>query len=110
MSRILITSALPHINGVKHIGNLVGSLLPADFRFLPDRYVEGVCPQCGFAAARGDQCDGCGALLDPIDLVAPRSALSGSTALEPRQSRHLFLRQSLLVDRLNRWITWIGRA
>jgi methionyl-tRNA synthetase len=204
MSKILITSALPYINGVKHLGNLVGSLLPADVharfrrqigdevlficgtdehgtpaelgaleagqdvrrycdaqhaihadvyrrfglsfdhfgrsscrqnhaltqhfyrrlaaaglieqralrqvwslldrRFLPDRYVLGTCPRCGFAAARGDQCDGCGSLLDPPDLIAPRSALSGDTALELRETRHLVLRQSLLVDRLKAWL------
>jgi methionyl-tRNA synthetase len=204
MARILITSALPYINGTKHLGNLVGSLLPgdvqarfrrqigdevlficatdehgtpaelaareaglevdaycarqhavqadiyrrfglsfdhfgrssapqnhdltrhfyrrldeaglieertvgqiwcaADGRFLPDRYVIGTCPHCGFAAARGDQCDGCQTLLDPIDLRAPRSALSGSTALEPRDSRHLFLRQSALIERLRQWV------
>jgi methionyl-tRNA synthetase len=204
MSKILITSALPYINGVKHLGNLVGSLLPADVharfrrqvgdevlficgtdehgtpaelgalaageevrrycdaqhaiqadvyrrfglsfdhfgrsscrqnhaltqhfyrrlvaaglieerelrqvwspadrRFLPDRYVLGTCPHCGSADARGDQCDGCGSLLDPPDLIAPRSALSGDTALELRETRHLFLRQSLLVDRLNAWL------
>lgn len=204
MSKVLITSALPYINGVKHLGNLVGSLLPADVharfrrqigddvlficatdehgtpaelgaldagqdvrefcdtqhaiqadiyrrfglsfdhfgrsscrqnraltqhfyrrldaagliaerpvrqvwspvdcRFLPDRYVLGTCPHCGFAAARGDQCDGCARLLDPVDLIEPRSALSGDTRLELRESRHLFLRQSLLVDRLNAWL------
>jgi len=204
MARILITSALPYINGVKHLGNLVGSLLtadvharfcrqigddvlfisgtdehgtavelaaaeagldvrdycdrqyavhadiyrrfgfsfdhfgrssspenhtltqhfyrrldaaglieerttrqiwsPVDQRFLPDRYVLGTCPSCGFDQARGDQCDGCGQLLDPIDLIAPRSALSGDIALAWRESRHLFLRQSLLVDQLNEWI------
>ena len=204
MSKILITSALPYINGVKHLGNLVGSLLPADVharfrrqlgdevlficgtdehgtpaelgaieagedvrhycdtqhaiqadvyrrfglsfdhfgrsscrqnhaltrhfyerldagglieersvsqvwssvdrRFLPDRYVLGTCPHCGFAAARGDQCDTCGTLLDPADLVRPRSALSGDAQVELRASRHRFLRQSLLVDRLNAWL------
>jgi methionyl-tRNA synthetase len=224
MSKILITSALPYINGVKHLGNLVGSLLPADVharfrrqlgdevllicgtdehgtpaelgaieagrdvpaycdaqhaiqadvyrrfglsfdhfgrsscrqnhaltqdfyrrldaaglieerevrqvwspadrRFLPDRYVLGTCPHCGFADARGDQCDGCGTLLDPVELLRPRSALSGDTQLELRASRHLFLRQSLLVDRLGAWLdtrrdwppfvaglakSWIGR-
>jgi methionyl-tRNA synthetase len=204
MSKILITSAIPYINGVKHLGNLAGSLLPADVharfrrqigddvlficgtdehgtpaelgaiaagqdvrsycdeqhaiqadiyrrfglsfdhfgrssaaqnraltqhfyrrldaaglidervvrqvwspadrRFLPDRYVLGTCPHCGSGAARGDQCDDCGSLLDPADLVRPRSALSGDSALELRESRHLFLRQSLLVDRLNGWL------
>ena len=204
MSKILITSALPYINGVKHLGNLVGSLLPADVharfrrqigdevlficgtdehgtpaelgaieagadvrgycdaqhaiqadvyrrfglsfdhfgrssgrcnheltrhfyrrldaaglierrtlrqvwsprdgRFLPDRYVLGTCPHCNFTAARGDQCDGCASLLDPTDLLAPRSALSGDQRLELRESRHLFLRQSLLVAVLNDWL------
>jgi methionyl-tRNA synthetase len=204
MSRILITSAIPYINGVKHLGNLVGSLLPADVharfrrqvgdevlficgtdehgtpaelgalaagqdvraycdeqhaiqadiyrrfgltfdhfgrsssphnhvltqhfyraldaagliaertvrqvwspadrRFLPDRYVLGTCPHCGSTTARGDQCDACGSLLDPTDLIRPRSALSGDTALELRDSRHLFLRQSELVDRLGAWL------
>ena len=204
MSKILITSALPYINGVKHLGNLVGSLLPADVharfrrqtgdevlficgtdehgtpaelgaieagadvrgycdaqhaiqadvyrrfgltfdhfgrssgrhnheltrhfyrrldaaglieerplrqvwspldgRFLPDRYVLGTCPHCNFTAARGDQCDGCGSLLDPTDLLQPRSALSGDRQLELRESRHLFLRQSLLVAQLNDWL------
>ena len=204
MSKILITSAIPYINGVKHLGNLVGSLLPADVharfrrqvgdevlficgtdehgtpaelgaraagqdvraycddqhaiqadiyrrfglsfdhfgrsssphnhvltrhfyrlldanglieernvrqvwspadrRFLPDRYVLGTCPHCGSDGARGDQCDDCGSLLDPAELIRPRSALSGNGALELRDSRHLFLRQSLLVDRLAAWL------
>ncbi|GGC49471.1 methionine--tRNA ligase [Chelatococcus reniformis] len=202
--RILITSALPYVNGVKHLGNLVGSLLPADVharfhrqigsdvlficatdehgtpteiaaaaasqsphafcdvqharqadiyrrfglsfdhfgrssapsnraltqhlyrrldgagliaersvpqiwspadgRYLPDRYVLGTCPHCGDTGARGDQCDACGHLLDPPDLIAPRSALSGDTRLEIRESRHLFLRQSALLDTLNGWL------
>jgi methionyl-tRNA synthetase len=204
MNKILITSALPYVNGVKHLGNLVGSLLPADVharfrrqvgdqvlficgtdehgtpaelsaieagqgvrdycdaqhaiqvdiyrrfklsfdhfgrsscrqnraltqhffsrlaaagliekrtvrqvwsptdrRFLPDRYVHGTCPHCGFADARGDQCDGCASPLDPTDLLQPRSALSGDRQLELRESHHLFLRQSLLVDQLNDWL------
>jgi methionyl-tRNA synthetase len=54
--------------------------------------------------ARGDQCDGCGNLIDPTELISPRSALSGDTALEIRTSRHLFLRQSLLLDELNEWV------
>jgi methionyl-tRNA synthetase len=204
MTRYLITSAIPYVNGVKHLGNLVGSLLPADVharfrrqtgaevlficgtdehgtptelsaaavrqdarsycdeqhavqadiynrfglsfdhfgrssslqnqeltqhlyhrldaaglidersveqvwspkdgRFLPDRYVVGTCPHCRYEAARGDQCDGCGILLDPPELLGPRSAISGSRDLEIRFSRHLFLRQSLLVDKLRDWV------
>jgi methionyl-tRNA synthetase len=202
--RILVTSALPYVNGIKHIGNLAGSILPADVyarfqhlrgrdvlfvcgtdehgtpaelaaleaglpvaeycgrqhvaqaeiyrrldisfdhfgrssspanhaltqqlflrleengfieervlrqvwshadhRFLPDRYIVGTCPHCGDAEARGDQCDGCGRLLDPVELIAPRSAVSGSTALETRETRHLFLLQSKLADRLRYWL------
>ena len=204
MARHLITSALPYINGVKHLGNLVGSMLPADVyarylraaghevlaicatdehgtpaelgaleegmdveeycarhhqtqrqlgerfglswdwfgrtsapqnhvltshlarrlkqegytrirttqqiysvedgRFLPDRYVIGICPNCGYDRARGDQCENCGKQLDPTDLVEPRSALSGSTDLEVRDSAHVFLLQSLLSGRIREWI------
>lgn len=75
-----------------------------DGRYLPDRYVLGTCPNCGDASARGDQCDACGSLLDPVDLIEPRSALSGDTHLEVRESRHLFLRQSTLVDALSGWL------
>ncbi|NKW72218.1 methionine--tRNA ligase [Rhodobacteraceae bacterium R_SAG10] len=204
MARYLITSALPYINGIKHLGNLVGSQLPADLyarymrarghevmficatdehgtpaelaaaktgepvaqycarmhkvqreladgfrlsfdhygrsssvqnhaltqhfasrladnglieevtekqiysradaRFLPDRYIEGTCPNCGYARARGDQCENCTKQLDPTDLINPRSAISGSTDLEVRATRHLYLRQSALRERLDAWI------
>jgi methionyl-tRNA synthetase len=204
VTRILITSALPYINGVKHLGNLVGSMLPADVfarfnrmlgretlyicatdehgtpaelaaleagqdvrtycaeqhaiqkdvgerfglswdyfgrssnrpnheltqafaralwknghlevrltkqvysnadkRFLPDRYVIGTCPHCGYERARGDQCENCTRVLDPADLIHPRSALSGSSDIEIRDSAHLFLRQSQFVDQLRTWI------
>ena len=204
MSRQLITSALPYINGVKHLGNLVGSMLPADVysrflrlrgddvlfvcatdehgtpaelaaleegldvaeycrrqhtiqaelgqafdlswdvfgrssspqnrdltqhfarrldeqgfieertteqvysiddgRFLPDRYIIGTCPHCGYPAARGDQCENCTRLLDPTDLIEPRSAISGSTNLEVRPTTHLFLRQSLLAGEVRAWL------
>jgi methionyl-tRNA synthetase len=204
MSRILITSALPYINGIKHLGTLAGSMLPADVyarferlrgaevlfisasdehgtpaelaaltagqdvrtycdeqhavqkqagaafglsfdhfgrssslenraltqsfcealeaeglieervdkmvysiddgRFLPDRYVEGTCPHCGFEAARGDQCDNCGRLLDPVDLIDPRSALSGSKNIEVRDTRHLYLLQTKVEPQLRAFI------
>ncbi|MFN3209653.1 MAG: methionine--tRNA ligase [Roseovarius sp.] len=204
MARHLITSAIPYINGIKHLGNLVGSQLPADLyarylrgrghevlflcatdehgtpaelaaakagkpvaeycaemwevqdklgqgfrlsfdhfgrssseqnrkltqhfagklydaglieevtekqvysnadgRFLPDRYIEGTCPNCGFESARGDQCDNCTKQLDPVDLINPRSTISGSTDLEMRETKHLYLRQSQMKDRLEDWI------
>jgi len=204
MARHLITSAIPYINGIKHLGNLVGSQLPADLyaryqrarghevmflcatdehgtpaelaaaktgepvaeycarmhkvqadlargfrlsfdhfgrssspqnhrltqhfagrlhaaglieevtekqvyskadgRFLPDRYIEGTCPNCGYDKARGDQCENCTKQLDPTDLIDPRSAISGSTDLEVRETTHLYLRQSQMRDQLSEWI------
>jgi methionyl-tRNA synthetase len=59
-------------------------------RFLPDRYVEGTCPNCGYDAARGDQCDQCNTLLDPKDLIDPRSKLDGSTPVL-RETEHFYL-------------------
>ncbi|MEL7106742.1 MAG: methionine--tRNA ligase [Pseudomonadota bacterium] len=204
MARILITSALPYINGIKHLGNLVGSQLPADLyarymrargnevlflcatdehgtpaelaaaktgedvdaycarmwgvqkeladgfglsfdhygrssspenraltqhfagrladaglieevdekqvyshadgRFLPDRYIEGTCPNCGYERARGDQCENCTKQLDPTDLINPRSAISGSNDLEVRATKHLYLKQRSLRGDLQAWI------
>ena len=204
MARHLITSAIPYINGIKHLGNLVGSQLPADLyarylrgrgnevlflcatdehgtpaelaaakagkpvaeycaemhdvqaeiadgfglsfdhfgrssspqnhaltqafagrlhemglirevveeqvyshtdgRFLPDRYIEGTCPNCGFESARGDQCDNCTKQLDPTDLINPYSTISGATDLEVRETKHLYLRQSALKDDIAKWI------
>ncbi|MBY6115258.1 methionine--tRNA ligase [Mameliella alba] len=204
MARHLITSAIPYINGIKHLGNLVGSQLPADLyarylrarghevlflcatdehgtpaelaaakagkpvaeycaemwevqakladgfrlsfdhfgrssseqnrkltqhfakvlddngliaevsetqmyshadgRYLPDRYIEGTCPNCGFDSARGDQCDNCTKQLDPVDLINPHSTISGSTDLEMRETKHLYLRQSVMKDEIEEWI------
>lgn len=204
IKKILITSALPYINGVKHLGNLAGSLLPADIharyrrqigdnvlficatdehgtpaelaaaeagvavadycaeqhriqadiyrrfdlsfdhlgrssspqnreltqhffkrldahgfieertlnqvyspddgRFLPDRYIAGTCPHCGSDSARGDQCENCSRLLEPTDLIRPRSTISGSTRLDVRPTKHLFLRQRALVGALETWL------
>ncbi|MEV8395152.1 MULTISPECIES: methionine--tRNA ligase [unclassified Streptomyces] len=204
MARHLITSALPYINGIKHLGNMVGSMLPADVyarylrrrghevlyicatdehgtpaelaakeagvpvdafcaeqhdaqkaiydgfelafdyfgrsssaqnreitqhfarrlkengfieerairqvfsiaddRFLPDRYIVGTCPHCGYDKARGDQCENCTRVLDPTDLINPRSAISGSSELEVRETKHLFLLQSKLAGEVETWI------
>ena len=59
-------------------------------KFLADRFVEGTCPKCGYGDARGDQCDGCGALLNPTELVGPRCKLTGTTPVL-RSTRHVFL-------------------
>ena len=75
-----------------------------DGRFLPDRYIEGTCPVCGHRPARGDQCDNCSSLLDPIDLIDPYSVVSGSTNLEIRETRHLYLLQSKLQPQIRAWV------
>jgi methionyl-tRNA synthetase len=77
---------------------------PADGRFLPDRYVTGTCPHCGYDRARGDQCENCTRLLEPTDLLIPRSAISGSADLEVRETSHLFLLQSKLQPEVEDWI------
>ncbi len=72
-------------------------------RFLPDRYVEGVCPHCRNERARGDQCDACGHTLDPIELVEPRCSICANTP-DFRDSEHFFLRLSAFEQPLLDWI------
>ncbi len=76
---------------------------PEAQRFLPDRYVEGTCPHCGYKDARGDQCDNCGRTLDPIDLIEPRSKLSGATP-ELRTTEHFYLRLTDFEEQLGEWL------
>ena len=59
----------------------LGAISPSTGRTLPDRYIEGICPICGYPHARGDQCDNCGNQLDPSDLIEPRSRINGETPL-----------------------------
>jgi methionyl-tRNA synthetase len=72
-------------------------------RFMPDRYIEGTCPYCNFADARGDQCDECGRTLNPADLINIRCRVCSTT---PRfeNSEHFFLRLSAFEDRLKSWV------
>jgi len=72
-------------------------------RFLPDRYVEGTCPHCGYTKARGDQCDNCGKLLDATDLIDPRSKTDGSTPVV-RQTEHFFFDLPKLADRITAYL------
>src|SRR5205823_12331624 len=78
-----------------------------DRRFLPDRYVEGTCPHCGYTSARGDQCDNCGRVLDPVDLIDPRCRLCGSkeSKLEIRPTEHFFLDLPKLQEPLLAWLS-----
>ena len=75
-----------------------------DNRFLPDRYIIGKCPSCGYEKARGDQCESCTKQLEPTDLIDPQSAISGSKDLEIRETKHLYLKQSLMKETLEKWI------
>ena len=68
-------------------------------RFLPDRYVEGTCPICGFDRARGDQCDNCGNLLDATQLIDPRSKIDGSTPVV-RETEHTFFDLPAFTSRI----------
>ena len=76
--------------------------LEAD-RFLPDRYIEGTCPHCGYSEARGDQCEDCGRTLDPEELIDPRSKITGSEPIL-RQTEHFFLRLSDFESDLSEWL------
>lgn len=77
---------------------------PDDDRYLPDSYVMGTCPHCGYDKAKGDQCENCTKVLDPVDLINPRSAISGSTNIEIRPTKHLFLQLPKLEAELEKWI------
>ncbi|HEY8408250.1 MAG TPA: class I tRNA ligase family protein, partial [Gaiellaceae bacterium] len=81
----------------------LGAFSPSTGRTLPDRYIEGTCPICGFPQARGDQCDNCGNQLDPTDLIDPHSIIDGSTP-EFRETTHLFLDLPAFAEQLESWI------
>ena len=76
---------------------------PKAKRFLPDRYVEGVCPHCGYEEARGDQCDDCGKTYDAVELITPRSKLSDAIP-EPRETEHFYFKYSDFNDDLKQFL------
>jgi methionyl-tRNA synthetase len=79
------------------------AISPSTGRTLPDRYIVGTCPICGYDSARGDQCDNCGNQLDPIDLISPRSRINGETP-EFVETEHFFLDLPALADALGQWL------
>lgn len=81
----------------------LGAFSAASGRTLPDRYIEGTCPICGYGEARGDQCDNCGNQLDPADLINPRSKVDGQPPVF-RETEHFFLDLSAFAERLASWI------
>lgn len=80
-----------------------GAISPSTGRTLPDRYIEGTCPICGYDGARGDQCDNCGNQLDPTDLIDPRSRINGETP-EFVETEHFFLDLPAFADALGSWL------
>ena len=103
-------------------GNLVEQTVEQVFcrgcsKFLADRFIEGCCPLCGYEDARGDQCDGCGKLLNATELLKPRCKADTSHAVELRTSRHLFLDLPKIEPALREWFAasvaaggWSGNA
>jgi methionyl-tRNA synthetase len=96
-----------HRNGYMVERTTKGAISPSTGRTLPDRFIEGTCPICGFESARGDQCDNCGNQLDPTDLKNPRSRINGETP-EFVETQHFFLDLPALAEALKEWLD--GRA
>ncbi len=96
-----------HRNGYLVEQTTSGAISPSTGRTLPDRYIEGTCPICGYDGARGDQCDNCGNQLDATDLVNPRSCINGETP-DFVETQHFFLDLPALAEALGEWLD--GRA
>ncbi|HXC80741.1 MAG TPA: methionine--tRNA ligase [Trebonia sp.] len=90
-------------NGYIFPKTTLGAISPSTGRTLPDRYIEGTCPICGYPHARGDQCDNCGNQLDPTDLINPKSRINGET---PRfvEQEHYFLDLPAFTEVLGSWL------
>ena len=81
----------------------MGAVSPSTGRTLPDRYIEGTCPICGYPGARGDQCDNCGNQLDATDLIDPRSRVNGEVPVF-RETEHFFFDLPAFAGQLTEWI------
>jgi methionyl-tRNA synthetase len=90
-------------NGYIFPKTTLGAISPSTGRTLPDRYIEGTCPICGYPSARGDQCDNCGNQLDPTDLIDPKSRINGETPLFVNQE-HYFLDLPAFTEALGSWL------
>jgi methionyl-tRNA synthetase len=90
-------------NGYIFPKTTLGAISPSTGRTLPDRYIEGTCPICGYPSARGDQCDNCGNQLDPADLINPRSKINGETPVF-RETEHYFLDLPAFAEVLGTWL------
>ena len=92
-----------HANGYFLEQTTHGAISPSTGRTLPDRYIEGTCPICGYDKARGDQCDNCGNQLDPADLKNPHSRINGETP-EFVETQHFFLDLPAVAEALGTWL------
>jgi methionyl-tRNA synthetase len=92
-----------HAKGYLFLKTQLGAISPSTGRTLPDRFIEGTCPICGYGEARGDQCDNCGNQLDPIDLINPHSRVNGEVP-EFRETEHFFFDLPAFGERLQAWI------
>ena len=90
-------------NGYIFARTALGAISPSTGRTLPDRYIEGTCPICGYESARGDQCDNCGNQLDPVDLISPRSRINGETP-EFVETEHFFFDLPAFTETLGAWL------
>jgi methionyl-tRNA synthetase len=90
-------------NGYVFTQRTLGAISPSTGRTLPDRYIEGVCPICGYDGARGDQCDNCGNQLDPVDLINPRSRINGESP-DFVETEHFFLDLPAFAQALTDWL------
>ncbi len=92
-----------HRNGYMIVQTTRGAVSPSTGRTLPDRYIEGTCPICGYDGARGDQCDNCGNQLDAVDLINPRSKINGEVP-DFIETDHFFLDLPALSNALGEWL------
>jgi methionyl-tRNA synthetase len=90
-------------NGYVVARKAMGAISPSTGRTLPDRYIEGTCPICGYPHARGDQCENCGNQLDPVDLINPRSRINGEVP-QFVETEHLFLDLPAFTESLGSWL------
>ncbi|MEU4541314.1 methionine--tRNA ligase [Streptosporangium sp. NPDC023825] len=93
-----------HANGYIFPQTTMGAISPSTGRTLPDRYIEGTCPICGYESARGDQCDNCGNQLDPIQLIDPVSKVNGETPIFV-ETEHFMLDLPAFAEVLASWLS-----
>ncbi len=105
-NRAMTEAIYARLDATGHIGKRAVAQFydPAKGMFLPDRYIKGICPNCGTPDQYGDNCENCGATYAPTELKEPRSVLSGA-APELRESEHFFFEVGQFSDFLREWLS-----